>query len=95
MKIVEFKSVENFISFLRNNIANEKIKDLIVIIDHFNGVNQGCGCKRNERVNIFKNYYENKIINIEQNCIEEIKTILQASEIVFYKYESEEVLKKF
>jgi len=95
MKIVEFKSVENFISFLKTNIANEKIKELIPIIDHYHGISQGCGCKRNERINIFKSYYENKILNLSCDIVKEIKSIFPADTIIFYKYESEEVLKQF
>lgn len=95
MKKIEFKTVEDFISFLKNNIANENIKDLIPIIDHFNGINQGCGCKRNERANIFKSYYENKILNLSETIKKEIKDIFKVEYVVFYKDRSEEILKEF
>lgn len=95
MKVVEFKNTEDFISFLRANIANEKIKELIPIIDHFNGINQGCGCKRNERANIFNSYYENKIINIQIEIANEIKSIVNGDKLIFYKNNQNEILKEF
>lgn len=95
MKTVEFKNAENFVSFLKTNIANAKIRELIPIIDHFNGINQGCGCKRNERISIFKSYYENKIINIQIDVINEIKSVLGADILIFNKNDSSEILKQF
>lgn len=95
MNIVEFKNAEDFVSFLKVNIANEKIRELIPIIDHFNGINQGCGCKKNDRINIFNSYYENKILNVQEYIIKEIKSILIADTIIFYKNTSKEILKQF
>lgn len=95
MNTVEFKNAEDFVSFLKVNIANEKIRELIPIIDYFNGINQGCACKRNDRINIFNSYYENKILNVQEYTIKEIKSILTANAIIFYKNTSKEILKQF
>jgi len=95
MKKIEFKIADDFISFLRTNIANPQIKSLIPMIDHFVGINAGCNCQKANRIKIFKEYYESKINAITINEINEIKNISQVEKIIFYKDGTEEILKEF
>lgn len=83
MKKTEF-IVQTFVDFLNKNISNEKLKDLVVLIDYFNGAQGGCSCSRGKRIQAMNDIFNNKISNLDPLVAEEIKKITDSSEIIFY-----------
>ena len=95
MKTIEFKIIKDFVDFLNKNIANEKIKDLIPIIDYYNGSLGGCGCSRGRREQALRDVFNSKILNLNIETIQELKLLTDSDIIIFYKNETDEILKQF
>lgn len=93
MKRTEFV-VQTFVDFLKTNISNQKLRDLIVIIDYFNGAQGGCSCNRERRIKAMNDIFNNKILNLDTSAIEEIKKNTNSTEIIFYN-ELGIILKQF
>jgi len=93
MNKTEF-TANSFTEFLRSNISNENLRDLVQIIDYFNASQGGCSCSRGRRTQAFYDIYNNKIININISVVEEIKKITNSSEIIF-KNEANAIIKQF
>jgi len=95
MKTTEFKTIKDFFDFLNQNIANEKLKDLILIIDYYYSSLGGCGCSKNQRAKALMDIFNYKILNLNENTVQEIKTLTSSDILIFYKNNTEEILKQF
>jgi hypothetical protein len=95
MKTTEFKTIKEFVDFVHKNIANEKLHDLVVIIDYYNGSLGGCGCSRNQRVKASIDIYNDKVLNLNTDTAQEIKRLTDSDILVFYKDNTQEILKQF
>ena len=95
MKTIEFKTIKDFVDFLSKNIANPKLSDLVSIIDYYNGSLGGCGCNRNKRVQSLIDIFDYKILNLNSDSVQEIKTLTTSDILVFYKDNTQEILKQF
>jgi hypothetical protein len=95
MKTTEFKTIKDFVDFLSKNIANPKLSDLISIIDYYNGSLGGCSCNRNKRVQTLIDIFNYKILNLNSDSSQEIKTLTTSDILIFYKDNTQEILKQF
>ena len=95
MKTIEFKTIKDFVDFLSKNIANAKLSDLVLIIDYYNGSLGGCGCNRNKRVQALIDIFNYKILNLNSDSAQEIKTLTSSDVLIFYKDNTQEILKQF
>jgi len=95
MKTTEFKTIKDFVDFVHKNIANEKIQELVIIIDYYNGSLGGCGCNRNQRVKALIDIFNDKILNLNTDVTQEIKRLTDSDTLIFYKDNTQEILKQF
>lgn len=95
MKTIEFKTIKDFVDFLSKNIANTKLSDLVLIIDYYNGSLGGCSCSRNKRVQALIDIFDYKILNLNSDSVQEIKTLTTSDILIFYKDNTQEILKQF
>lgn len=93
MTKIEF-TAQSFTEFLRSNISNKNLVDLIQIIDYFNAAQGGCSCSRGRRTQAFYDVFNSKISNINISTVQEIKRITNSSEIIF-KNEANTIIKQF
>jgi hypothetical protein len=84
MKTIEFKTIKDFVDFLSKNIANTKLSDLVLIIDYYNGSLGGCACNRNKRVQSLIDIFDYKILNLNSDSVQEIKTLTTSDILIFY-----------
>jgi hypothetical protein len=94
MKIIEFKTIKDFVDFINKNISNEKLIDLAAIIDYYNGSLGGCGCSRGKREQALNDIFNDKILNINEETVKEIKLLTDSNILIFYK-NNNEILKQF
>ena len=95
MKTIEFKTIKDFVDFLSKNIANTKLSDLALIIDNYNVSLGGCSCNRNKRVQSLIDIFDYKILNLNSDSVQEIKTLTTSDILIFYKDNTQEILKQF
>lgn len=95
MNTTEFKTIKDFVDFLNKNIANEKLKELMLIIDYYNGSLGGCGCNRGRRVQALNDIFDVRILNLSIEAIQEMKTLTNSDIIIFYKNETDQILRQF
>lgn len=95
MITTEFKTIKDFVDFLHKNISNEKLKDLMLIIDYYSGSLGGCECNRGKRQQALKDIFNAKILNIKEETAQEIKLLTSSDVLIFYKNDSNEILKEF
>jgi hypothetical protein len=94
MKTTEFKTIKDFVDFINKNIGNEKLQDLMVIIDYYNASLGGCGCSRGKRQQVLNDIFNCKILNINEEAIQEIKLLTDSNIVIFYKNDNG-ILKQF
>ena len=85
--IIAVESVDNFYELITLNLMNFKSKSHILESFHsyYHAAVHGCSCKKNFNLDQANKIYEEILKTLEQSLKDEMKSILNAEKILFFK----------